>query len=136
VHSFAGDHPSTPGAFWPGRHPRGTRWAFLDYDLPGLRVAVATDGVVNDASVRDKGWTLEIAIPWVSLKDLANGRSLPPADGDVWGIFLGRFEQLAGREPGTSVTGGWAAGTFGVADTHIPESFTQVTFSRAAPGAQ
>jgi hypothetical protein len=130
VHSFGGDYVPTRDSFWTGNHPRGTRWAFLNYDLPQLRVDVAVSGSINDPSVLDHGWTAEITIPWASLTDLANGRSLPPKHGDVWGIFLGRFEQLATRSPGETATAGWGASRIGVADTHVPESFTQVRFSR------
>jgi len=128
VHSFAGDHPLTPEAFWPGCHPRGTRWAFLDYDLPGLQVSVEVDGVLNDPATVDRGWTATVVLPWTGLADLANGRSLPPVPGDTWGIFFGRFQQVGARD-GSRVTAGWAANPHGVADTHLPESFTQVTFA-------
>ena len=90
------------------------------------------NGVINDSSVIDESWTAEVTIPWASLADLANGRSLPPKDGDTWGIFLGRFEQLATRSPGTAATAGWGASAIGVADTHVPESFTRVRFELGA----
>ena len=129
VHSFGGDYVPGPKTFWTGNHPRGTRWAFLDYDLPGLKVHVDADGTLNDPATLDRGWTAEIVIPWSSLADLANGRSLPPKPGDTWGIFMGRFEQLRTRGPAEIATAGWAAHSFGVADTHVPECFTQVTFA-------
>ena len=129
VHSFGGDHEPSRLSFWTGNHPRGTRWAYLDYDLPGVSVAVSVSGAINDPTVVDEGWTAEVIIPWASLADLANGRSLPPRDGDVWGIFLGRFEQLATRSPAAAATAGWGATPIGVADTHVPESFTRVRFS-------
>jgi hypothetical protein len=128
VHSFGGDYEPSRDSFWTGNHPRGTRWAYLNYDLPGVSVAVSVTGAINDPSVIDEGWTAEITIPWASLGDLANGRSLPPKDGDEWGIFLGRFEQLATRSPETTATAGWGASPIGVADTHVPESFTRVRF--------
>jgi hypothetical protein len=128
VHSFGGDYDRGTKAFWTGNHPRGTRWAFLDYDLPGVEVKVARDGTLNDPTDVDRGWTAEVRIPWSSLSDLADGRSLPPRDGDTWGIFLGRFQQIAARTG--HATAGWAAHPFGVADTHIPECFTQVIFDR------
>jgi len=131
VHSFGGDYDRGSKAFWTGNHPRGTRWAYLDYDMPGVTVKVAVDGSVNDPADLDRGWTAEISIPWASLTDLANGRSLPPQDGDVWGIFLGRFQQLAVRSDTGRATAGWAAHRFGVADTHVPECFTQVVFDRS-----
>jgi hypothetical protein len=127
VHSFGGDHVPGPNSFWTGNHPRGTRWTFLDYDLPGLEVHVHADGTLNDPATLDRGWSAEIVIPWSGLADLANGRSLPPKPGDTWGIFMGRFQQLRTRSD--VATAGWAAHRFGVADTHVPECFTQVTFA-------
>jgi hypothetical protein len=132
VHSFGGDYDRGTKAFWIGNHPRGTRWAFLDYDLPNLNLKVAVDGTVNDPTHLDRGWCAEITIPWASLTDLANGRSLPPKDGETWGMFFGRFQQLAVRSATGTATGGWAAHRFGVADTHVPECFTQVIFDRGA----
>ena len=118
-----------PKTFWHGAHPRGPRWAFLDYDLPGLELKTAVDGTLNDPTDVDRGWTAEVTIPWAGLADLANGRSLPPKDGETWGLFMGRFQQIDARAG--KVTAGWAAHKFGVADTHVPECFTQVTFDRA-----
>ncbi len=129
VHSFGGDYALDRRNFWTGNHPRGTRWAFLDYDLPGLQVHVHADGTPNDPKTLDRGWSAEIVIPWAGLADLANGRSLPPRPGDTWGIFMGRFEQIRTRGPADVATAGWAAHPFGVADTHVPECFTQVTFA-------
>jgi hypothetical protein len=134
VHSFGGDYPRTKDNFWTGNHPRGTRWAYLDYDLPGLAVKVHVDGTVNDPGGTSRGWTAEISVPWSGLVDLSNGRSLPPKDGDTWGIFMGRFQQLNTRGPAEVATAGWAAHAFGIADTHLPESFTQVTFSTKVAG--
>ena len=127
--TYNGDYRPDRDNFWYGSHPKGPRWAFLDYDLPGLQTFVHVDGKVNDPSTPSKGWTAEIVIPWAGLGDLANGRALPPRPGDVWGILLARFQQLQGRNPGTSVSAGYSAHPMGVADTHTPETFTQVTFS-------
>lgn len=128
VQTFGGDYARDRSNFWTGNHPRGTRWAFLDYDLPGIEVRTHYDGTLNDPSDTDRGWTAEITIPWQGLTDLANGRSLPPKPGDVWGILMARFQQLQTRGPADTATAGWAAHRFGVADTHIPDCFTQVEF--------
>jgi len=126
--TFNGDFALDRRNFRTGNHPRGPRWAFLNYDLPGLEVHVHVDGTINDPASIDRGWSAEIVIPWSGLTDLANGRSLPPRPGDTWGIFTGRFEQLRTRGPAEVATAGWSAHRFGVADTHVPECFTQVTF--------
>ena len=65
------------------KHPRGGRIAFLGYDLPKLRTAVHVNGTLNDDSDTDEGWTVEMALPWESMKWLAHGdgRALPPEAG-------------------------------------------------------
>ncbi|HEY0867606.1 MAG TPA: carbohydrate-binding family 9-like protein [Fimbriimonas sp.] len=128
--TFGGNFDRDERFFWRGTHPRGLRWAVLDYDLEGLRSAVHVDGVLNDRTRKSKGWTAEIAFPWASLKDLANGRSLPPQDGDEWRLFLGRFQKIQIGE--TEVQAAWCADPHGVYDTHMPERFTSVRFSTQA----
>ena len=129
VHSFAGDHPRNAQTFWRGAHPRGSRWAFLNWDFPGLQTAVKLEGTLNDTSDVDRGWMVELALPWAGMKHLANGRSLPPKDGDVWKIFFGRFQKLQVGGHEVQPHPGWAWNRHGIADTHLPECFTQVQFS-------
>ena len=64
-----------------GRHPRGRRFAFLDFDLAGLETAVRVDGRINDPATTDRGWTVEMALPWRSLAFLFDGRTLPAEGG-------------------------------------------------------
>jgi hypothetical protein len=124
--SFGGDYDRSPSHFWTGTHPRGTRWAFRHWDFPGMRSSVHVDGNVNDHSKPSKGWTVEIAFPWKGMKHLADGRSLPPKDGDIWRLFLGRFQKIAiGFD---EVQAAWCWTPHGVYDTHMPEKFTQVKF--------
>ena len=133
--TFGGDYDRTGPHFWKGTHPRGTRWAFTDYDLPGLQTAVRVDGRLNDKSVADKGWSLEIAIPWASLTLLAGGRSLPPKNGDVWRFFLGRFEKLRAGGQDISPHPAMVHKAHGVYDTHRPECWSAVQFSdEVSPG--
>lgn len=125
-YTFGGDFDRTPEHFWDGNHPRGTRWAFPDFDMPGLKSAVSVQGSLNDPSVRSEGWTCEIEIPWSSLSLLADGRSVPPRPGDVWNLFFGRFQpiDLGGRK----VQAAWCVSPHGRYDTHMPEKFTPVKF--------
>ena len=48
-------------------HPRGPRIGYWNWDLPGLKTAVHVDGTVNDNADRDRGWTVELVIPWTGL---------------------------------------------------------------------
>jgi hypothetical protein len=102
----------------------------LDWDFPGLKSAVYVDGTLNDNSDIDNGWRVELAFPWSGMKHLANGRSLPPQDGDEWRIFFGRFERLvtAGTLPQPQPA--WSWNKHGTLDTHMPECFTRVVFSK------
>lgn len=110
-------------------HPRGERWGFLDWDLPGLRHAVHVDGTVNKRDDVDIGWTAEIAIPWKGLNLLADGRSLPPGDGDVWRIDCSRFQKVGPKGELLDPCAGWTWNQHGHYDSHIPEVFPRITFS-------
>ena len=112
-------------------HPRGKRWAYLKWDFPQLKSAVHIDGTLNDDSDRDRGWTVELALPWSGMKVLTHGdgRSAPPNDGDVWRMDFSRFNQFKEAAPAKD-SGGWAWSAHGVWDSHVPEVFPFVTFSK------
>ncbi|MGB9764617.1 MAG: carbohydrate-binding family 9-like protein [Candidatus Saccharicenans sp.] len=112
-----------------GRHPRGRRWAFMDWDFPGLKWAVKVIGSLNDSSIVSQGWSVELAFPWKGMEVLAQGRQLPPQNGDSWKMNFFRFEALEanGRKIEPSI--GWALKAHGVYDSHIPESFPRIIFS-------
>ncbi len=111
-------------------HPRGLRYGFWNWDLKGLKSAVFIDGTVNDGRDRDRGWTVELAIPWSGLSDLARGggMSLPPKDRDVWRMDFSRFNQYKEAPPAND-SGGWAWSPHYVWDSHVPECFTYIHFS-------
>lgn len=125
VYTFGGNHDRISQHFWDGTHPRGLRWAFRDWDLPGLKSAVHINGKINDNENIDKGWTVELAIPWEGMKWLANGRTLPPTDGDEWKFQFARYEKLISLEKNV----GWAWTPTGSDDNHKPEKFTPIIFS-------
>lgn len=56
--------------------------------MSGMKVAVKANGSVNvtDDKVKDRSWTLEVAIPWTDLPTVTG----PPKDGDAWGMNLYR----------------------------------------------
>ncbi len=110
------------------KHPRGRRIGFWKWDMPGLRSAVHIDGSINNDGDKDNGWTVEIAIPWASLKILAagDGRALPPLNGNTWRMDFSRFNVKKGT---TNDSGGWAWSAHGVWDSHVPECFTYIEFS-------
>jgi len=127
--TFGGDYDRQAKTFWRGTHPRGLRWAFLDWDFPDMKSAVRVDGKINDRSFVDRGWTVELALPWAGMKALANGRALPPREGDVWKMFFGRFEKLLVNGLEVNPHPAWVWSKHGVYDTHQPEHWTAVRFS-------
>jgi hypothetical protein len=111
-------------------HPRGMRTGFWGYDLPGLKWAVHVDGTLNDSSDRDRGWTVELALPWSGMKWLAaaDNRQLPPAEGDILRMDFSRFNQYREAAPNED-SGAWFWSPHGCRDSHIPECFTSVRFT-------
>jgi len=124
----AGRRPFSGVGYKP--HPRGGRIGFWNWDFAGLKSAVQIDGTINDDSDRDRGWTVELAIPWSGMSALAIGdnRSLPPKDKDVWRMDFSRFNQYKEAAPAED-SGGWAWSPHGVWDSHVPECFTYIHFS-------
>jgi hypothetical protein len=115
-------------------HPRGERWGFLDWDFPGLRHAVHIEGLLNKRAGTDQGWSAELALPWKGLELLADGRSLPPQDGDLWRIDCSRFQQAGPDGHRLDPSAGWTWNRHGHYDSHIPETFTYVHFSTQVVG--
>ena len=111
-------------------HPRGPRMGFFQWDLPGMQSAVHIDGTLNDNSDRDRGWTVELAFPWsgMDLLTRGDGRAVPPNNGDTWGMDFSRFNQYREAPPAQD-NAGWCWSPHGIMDSHIPEVFTQITFS-------
>lgn len=128
AYTFGGDYDRSGASFWKGTHPRGIRWAFTNFDMPGLQTAVQVDGTLNDNSNIDKGWSLEIAIPWKSLYLLADGRAIPPNNGDVWNMFLGRFQKLMVGGNEVIPHPAMALNSHGIYDTHLTEKWSRIKF--------
>ncbi len=128
AYTFGGNDDRNDATFWKGSNPRGIRWAFTGFDMPGMLTAVQVNGTLNDNRDIDKGWSLEIAIPWQSMQLLANGRSLPPSNGDVWKMFLARFLKLNQNGIEVQPHPATALNSHGVYDAHIPEKWSRIVF--------
>ncbi|GHU52982.1 hypothetical protein FACS189496_3880 [Bacilli bacterium] len=113
-----------------GKHPRGKRWAFMDWDFPGLKTAVKVDGTINDGKSLDRGWTVEIALPWEGLRKLHPNKTFPPAEGDTLRAAFFRFEALRYHNKTVAESPGWALNEHGVYDSHIPENFSYLHFHK------
>lgn len=103
------------------------------WEIPGLRTAVHIDGTLNDPSDRDRGWSVEIAIPWKALAQYAH-MSIPPRSGDEWRVNFSRVEWkhevVNGKYqklPNTKEDN-WVWSPQGVINMHVPEHWGRVRF--------
>ncbi len=108
------------------------------WEVPGLRLAVHCDGTLNDPSDVDRGWTVEMAIPWRVLAECAH-RPCPPRDGDQWRVNFSRVQWRLEIRDGKyfKVKGtpeeNWVWSPQGVIDMHRPERWGYVQFSSLPP---
>lgn len=106
------------------KHPRGRRWAFMDWDFPGLVSAVKINGTINNPSDIDQGWTVELAFPWKGMTQLFLPHPTPQLFDKTIRIDLSRFEKITYNGFIPAVHPGWSLNPHGVYDSHIPESFS------------
>ena len=70
-----------------------TRYLFKRLNLEGLKLATKLDGTLNARGDRDKGWALELAIPFAEFEPLA--QNIPPKPGERWTLNLNRWDGVA-----------------------------------------
>jgi hypothetical protein len=105
-----------------------------DWDIIGLKTAVHITGTLNDPTDRDKGWSVEMAIPWNALAEYAH-KPAPPAEGDRWRVNFSRVEWrheiVDGKYRKTPNTkeDNWVWSPQGVIDMHRPEMWGIVRFT-------
>lgn len=131
---------------------RGTEWDLLlvrpyrdggpavnGWTMVGLETAVHVDGTLNVPSDTDRGWSVEMAIPWDALRDLARDRACPPEPGDWWRLNFSRVQWEHRVEDGqyvkTPVPGrgwkgedNWVWTPQGAVAMHQPETWGFVSF--------
>jgi len=110
------------------------------WEIAGMKAAVNLDGTLNDPSDVDRGWTVEIALPWKALGELAR-RPSPPKDGDQWRVNFSRVQwplktvsNRYEKVPNTKEDN-WVWSPQGVIDMHRPERWGYVQFSTATAGS-
>ncbi|MCR4032056.1 MULTISPECIES: carbohydrate-binding family 9-like protein [Flavobacterium] len=109
-----------------------------DWNIDGLKSAVKIDGTLNNASDIDKGWTLEIAIPW-SVYKTSYFDDIVPKD-KFWRVNFsrvnwqhdivdGKYERKKGKEGKFLPEYNWVWSPMGVINMHEPEKWAYVYFS-------
>ncbi len=92
------------------------------FDLKGVQLASQIDGTLNVTSDRDKGWTLEMAIPLRNFIELNGGR--PVVAGTTWTANLNRWD---GTEPHRRLSV-WSDSATVRPSPHNPKRFGQLVF--------
>lgn len=109
------------------------------WDIAGLKKGIRINGTLNDPSDIDKGWTVELAMPWNILNEAArNGQK--PKVGDSWRVNFSRVNWRTEARNGAYIkqtnpeTGkpypeyNWVWSPQGVIAMHQPETWGFVTF--------
>lgn len=103
------------------------------WDVRGMRSAVKLNGTLNDPRDVDRGWSLEMALPWAAFD--RHGGGGPPADGDQWRVNFSRVQwdlEVAGggyRKVAGKPEHNWVWSPQGIIDMHRPEQWGYVQFS-------
>jgi hypothetical protein len=95
-----------------------------EFDLKGVRLAAHCDGPLNDSSGLDKGWVLEVAVPFKNFYELTHGRRVAP--GTSWRANLCRWD---GTEPHRRLSV-WSDSGLVRPSPQYPERFGQLVFVR------
>jgi hypothetical protein len=113
--------------------------AMINWNVEGLRSAVKIQGTINDPSDTDKGWTVEMAIPFRAIS-LGNNVQVP-REGTLWRINFSRVEWDTKAVNGKYVKlkdslgrnlpeHNWVWSSQGVIDMHFPEHWGYLQFTK------
>jgi hypothetical protein len=95
-------------------------YAFKRFNMQGVLLATFLRGTLNVRGDQDKGWSLEVAIPWVNFEELAKR----PTAGTVWTANLNRWD---GVEPNRRLSL-WSPSGKPQPNPHAPARFGQLIF--------
>lgn len=117
------------------------------WDIKGFQSAVHINGRLNDPEANNLGWSVEMVIPWFSLRecgvDEVAPRQLAPEPGETWRLNFSRVEYDVHAENGryikntNAATGeplpehNWVWSPTGIIDIHLPEMWGYLTFTQS-----
>ncbi len=106
-----------------------------DFELPGLKHAVTLEGSINNPATLDKGWTVEMAIPWSGLSTMSSSASLPPSVGSTMRMQGYRAQHDWSKQKENFLGGGtefegYTWSVMGNTNVHNPERWVPVHFSQ------
>lgn len=116
----------------------------IGWDIQGLESAVKIDGKLNNPSAENRFWSLEIKIPWFSLrecgKDMCWPEKMAPVPGEIWRMDFSRVEyevdieddryvKRCGADGKPLPEHNWLWAPTGVIDAHMPEMWGYLVFT-------
>lgn len=117
----------------------------IGWDIHGLESAVKIDGELNNPAADNRGWSLEIKIPWFSLRECSLDQCYPvhlaPDPGEIWRMDFSRVEwevevvdgkYIKRTDPATGSClpeHNWLWAPTGVIDAHMPEMWGYLVFT-------
>jgi hypothetical protein len=103
------------------------------FDFIGMKSAVVIHGTLNNPTDRDRGWDVEIALPWTSFT-AHTAQPRAPRPGESWKINFSRVEwdielnngnyQKVPNHPEHN----WVWSPMGMIDMHLPQRWGNVDF--------
>lgn len=120
--------------------------AVHSWDIQGLKTKVFIDKTLNRPEDEDKGWSVEMAMPWEVLKECAPGKR-PPQPSEQWRVNFSRVEYrvdiidgkyLKARDQKTGKPlpeDNWVWAPQGLINIHYPEMWGLVQFSAKIVGS-
>lgn len=113
-----------------------------DWNITGLKSAINVNGTLNNPNDIDKGWTVELAIPWAVYKTAYYQDNVPR--NDFWRINFSRvnwdfqlknekYERKKNENGKLAHEYNWVWSPQGVVNMHEPEKWGYVYFSTNPP---
>ncbi|WP_372794867.1 carbohydrate-binding family 9-like protein [Lutibacter sp.] len=114
-----------------------------DWNVTGLKSAVKVNGTLNNSKDIDKGWVIELAIPWAAYKTSYFEKNVPIDK--FWRVNFsrvnwnfeiidGKYERKKDAEDNFLPENNWVWSPTGVINMHEPEKWGYVYFSSKKVG--
>ena len=111
----------------------------MSWNSDGMKSAIKCKGTLNNNRDKDKGWTVEMAIPYACLKK--PGRNYLPQINQPWRINFSRVEWTMQNEGKSYVKKlndngkpipefNWVWSAIGVIDMHVPSRWGYLYFKQ------
>ncbi|SEC91952.1 Carbohydrate family 9 binding domain-like [Tenacibaculum sp. MAR_2009_124] len=112
----------------------------FEWDIQGIKTEVSHEGTLNNSNDIDKGWVIEMALPWKSL-NVDNDES-PVGKGRFWRMnfmrvhwnFLldnGKYKRVRDYSNKLKPSSNWVWSSQGAVNIHQPEKWGYVYFNKS-----